>query len=115
MMIFVFFGIENIVVVGENAGYQHFLLSPQFLQELSLSGLLNLGLCGKEFGGKNTVQTTDKMKNQETDRCSGCRNITGILLKGCYIQTEKCFYLCNLKVFAERHQIDCDSVYEICL
>ena len=33
--------IENIVVKGENAGYQHFLLFPQCFQKASFPGLLN--------------------------------------------------------------------------
>ena len=42
--------VENIVGKGENAGYQHFLLFPQCFQKPSVSGSLNLGLCGKELG-----------------------------------------------------------------
>ena len=41
---FVLQRIENIVVNGENAGYQCFLLYPQCFQKPSLSGL-----CGKEL------------------------------------------------------------------
>ena len=33
MTMFVIDGIENIVVKGENAGYQHFLLFPQCFQK----------------------------------------------------------------------------------
>ena len=42
---------ENIVRKGENAGYRHFLLFPQCFQKPSISGSLNLGLCGKELKG----------------------------------------------------------------
>ena len=33
---------ENIVGMGENAGYQHFLLFPQCFQKISFSGLLKV-------------------------------------------------------------------------
>ena len=36
--------VENIVVKGENAGYQHFLLFPQCFQKLSFSGSLKVGI-----------------------------------------------------------------------
>ena len=42
MMIHVFDRVENIVGKGENAGYQHFLLLPQYFQKLSFSGLLKV-------------------------------------------------------------------------
>ena len=42
MMIHVFDRVENIVGTGENAGYQHFLLLPQYFQKLSFSGLLKV-------------------------------------------------------------------------
>ena len=35
---------ENIVGKGENAGYQHILLFPQFFQKLSSSGSLKVGI-----------------------------------------------------------------------
>ena len=41
-MISVFDRVENIVGKGENAGYQHFLLSPQCFQKPSLSWKLKL-------------------------------------------------------------------------
>ena len=34
--------VENIVVKGENAGFQHFLLFQQCFQKASLSGLLKV-------------------------------------------------------------------------
>ena len=33
---------ENIVGKGENAGYEHFLLFPQYFQKVSLSVSLNV-------------------------------------------------------------------------
>ena len=39
---FVLGRVENIVGKGENAGYQHFLLFPQYFQKASLSGLLKV-------------------------------------------------------------------------
>ena len=36
--------VENIVGKGENAGYQHFLLIPQCLQDASSTGLLKVGI-----------------------------------------------------------------------
>ena len=36
--------VENIVGIGENAGYQHFLLFLQCFQKLSFSGLLKVGI-----------------------------------------------------------------------
>ena len=36
--------VENIVRKGENAGYQHFLLSPQCFQKTSSLGLLKVGI-----------------------------------------------------------------------
>ena len=47
MIISLFYKVENIVGKGENAGYQHFLLSPQAFQKACFSGSLKLGLCGK--------------------------------------------------------------------
>ena len=48
-----FFGggrVENIVGIGENAGYQHFLLFPQCFQKVSCTGVLKgRGLFGKEL------------------------------------------------------------------
>ena len=44
--------IEEIVVKGENADYQHFLLFPQCFQKL-YQGCKKSGLCGK---GLNMVQ-----------------------------------------------------------
>ena len=47
---FVFERVESIVGKGENAGYQHFLLFPQFLQKgLFLKVVKSQGLCGKGF------------------------------------------------------------------
>ena len=40
---FVFARIENIVGKGGNAGYQHFLLSPQFFKKTSYAGSLIVG------------------------------------------------------------------------
>ena len=34
--------IENILGKGENPGYQHFLLFPEWSQDISPSGLLNV-------------------------------------------------------------------------
>ena len=34
--------VENIVGIGENAGYQHFLLSPKCFQKVSILGSLNI-------------------------------------------------------------------------
>ena len=36
--------VENFVGKGENAGYQHFLLFPQYFQKLYFSGLLKVGI-----------------------------------------------------------------------
>ena len=41
---FVFERVENIVGNGEDAGYQHFLLFLQCLQEASYSGSLKVGI-----------------------------------------------------------------------
>ena len=38
MLVFVFDIVENIVDIGENAGYQHFLLLPRCFQKLPYSG-----------------------------------------------------------------------------
>ena len=35
---------ENIAGQGENAGYQHFLLLPQYLPKASFSGSLKVGI-----------------------------------------------------------------------
>ena len=42
MMIFLSDWVENILEKGENAGYQHFLLFPQCLQQHSFLGPLTL-------------------------------------------------------------------------
>ena len=36
--------VENIAGKGENAGYQHFLLFPQFFQKPHVLGLLKVGI-----------------------------------------------------------------------
>ena len=36
--------VENIVEKGENTGYQHFILFPQFFQQLSFKGSLKFGV-----------------------------------------------------------------------
>ena len=43
--------VENIMGKGENTGYQHFLLFPEYFQNISFSGLLikKSGLCGIEL------------------------------------------------------------------
>ena len=51
-MISVYDSVENIVGKGENAGYQHFLLSPHCFQRLFSQGGSKLGLCGKEWSLK---------------------------------------------------------------
>ena len=43
-MMFVSDSVENIVGKGENAGYQHFLLFPQCVQEASSWGSLKGGI-----------------------------------------------------------------------
>ena len=42
-MISLFDRLENIVVKGENAGYQHFLLFPKCLQKATFSGSIKVG------------------------------------------------------------------------
>ena len=44
-------GVENNVVKGDNAGYQHFLLFLGYFQKTTFSGLLKTwqGLLGKGF------------------------------------------------------------------
>ena len=44
IMIFVLNSVENIVVKGEIAGYQHFLLSPHCFQKAFYTGLLKVGI-----------------------------------------------------------------------
>ena len=44
IMIFVPNRVENIVGKGENAGNEHFLLSKQCFQKVSLSGSLKVGI-----------------------------------------------------------------------
>ena len=41
---FVLGRLENILVKGENAGYQHFLLFPQCFQKASYTGSLKVGI-----------------------------------------------------------------------
>ena len=43
-MISVSYLVENIVGKGENAGYQHFLLFPQYFQKVSPLGSLKVGI-----------------------------------------------------------------------
>ena len=40
----VFGKVENIVGKGENAGYQHFLLLPQFFQKAPVLGSFKVGI-----------------------------------------------------------------------
>ena len=47
MMISVFDRVDNIVGIEENAGYQNFLLSPQYFKSLLFQGRENSELCGK--------------------------------------------------------------------
>ena len=46
--------VENIAEKGENAGYQHFLLSPQCFQKASFSGSLKVGIVLQRL---NEIQT----------------------------------------------------------
>ena len=41
--------VENIVCKGENAGYQHFLLFPQYFQKAIFSGSLKVGIVWEKF------------------------------------------------------------------
>ena len=41
--------VENTVRKGKNAGYQHFLLFPQWFQKASFSRSLEVELCSKEL------------------------------------------------------------------
>ena len=56
-MIFLFNTIEIIVGKGENTGYQHFLLFPQWFQKATSYGVVKSGLCGK---GLNNVESGAK-------------------------------------------------------
>ena len=44
MVIFISYMIENVVVKGENAGYQHFLLFQKRFRKASFSGSLKNGI-----------------------------------------------------------------------
>ena len=44
MMISLFDRVEKVVGKGENAGYQHFLLFPQFFKKACYTGLLKVGI-----------------------------------------------------------------------
>ena len=44
MMIYILDRVENIVAKGENAVYQHFLLSPQCIEKASCSKALTVGI-----------------------------------------------------------------------
>ena len=46
---FILVRVENIVGQGENAGYQHFLHSPQCYQTPSYPGTFKVVICGKEL------------------------------------------------------------------
>ena len=48
-MISVFDTVKSIVVKGENAGYQHFLLFPQVFEKQISSMSLKVGIVGKVF------------------------------------------------------------------
>ena len=54
MIIFAFDGVENIVGKGENAGYQNFSFSNNFLKSLSL-GVVKSRDCVVEFPIKTLV------------------------------------------------------------
>ena len=56
MLISLFDRVENIIGKGENAGYQHFLLSPQCFQKLFPQSRLKSGLCGKDLNKLNLSQ-----------------------------------------------------------
>ena len=53
MKISLYDSVENTVVKGENAGYQHFLLFPQCFPKPS-----SLKLCGKELSKLLTINST---------------------------------------------------------
>ena len=63
----------HLVGKGENAGYQHFLLSPQYFQKASFSRLLK-GLCGKGL----------KELRESMGRCTSRPDIIEIVLKLVY-------------------------------
>ena len=45
----VFERVENTVGIGQNAGYQYFLLFQQCFQKASYPGSLKVGMCDKEL------------------------------------------------------------------
>ena len=53
---FVLERVENMVGKGENAGYQHFLLFLQCFQKASVTGSLEVRMCGKELNYKLTLK-----------------------------------------------------------
>ena len=61
---------ENIVGKGENAGYQHFLLFPQFFQMSLSEGRLSYGMRGKGLDGENYLFPT-----YQTSLCESAREL----------------------------------------
>ena len=65
MLISLFNKVENIVGKGKNAGYQHFLLFPQFFQEAYFSGSLNVGIVWERVNTQSRLFTTLNEKPYE--------------------------------------------------
>ena len=60
--------IENIVGKGENAGYQHFLLSPQCIQRTLSQVCSKSVLCGKQLSRHCSIQKTTSSMHPFHDR-----------------------------------------------
>ena len=54
--------VKNIVGQGENAGYQHFLLSYYVFKRPLFQGQRKSGLCGKELTLSHTMTTFHALK-----------------------------------------------------
>ena len=66
---FVVYRIENIVEIGENAGYQHFLLFPQCFHKLSIPETYKPGIVSERvYSGWITFQSPGK----ELDLYTNC-------------------------------------------
>ena len=61
---------ENIVGKGENAGYQHFLIFPQYFQKAPLSRSLKFGTVGYrvDFLPNNKISVRMKFKACADDK-----------------------------------------------
>ena len=115
--------VENIVVKGENAGYQHLLLFPQRFQKLSILGLLKVWTVWERV--KKTVSLMANMITKiilALDNPSPClqtilKNVFGFFLHNNFNLFSKdlhCRHVENRACFTQQKNMDSQKFKVFC-